>query len=88
MLKNASEVTLVPNNILFLKFLNFVQSFVECKVSLADCFTDYNFLDDRLCHMIHLTLLARITDDGLWIRKRKKSSSEKNLGLTCVSTRA
>jgi hypothetical protein len=33
--KNASEVTLVPKNI-FLQILNFVQSFVECKVSLAD----------------------------------------------------
>jgi hypothetical protein len=36
MLENPSEVTLVPKNILFLKILNFVQSFVECKVSLAD----------------------------------------------------
>jgi hypothetical protein len=36
MLKNASAVTLVPKNIFFLKILNFVQSFVECKVSLAD----------------------------------------------------
>jgi hypothetical protein len=36
LLKNASEVTLVPKNIFFLKILNFVQSFVECKVSLAD----------------------------------------------------
>jgi hypothetical protein len=37
MLKNASEVTLVPKNDFFsLKILNFVQSFVECKVSLAD----------------------------------------------------
>jgi hypothetical protein len=38
MLKNASEVTLVPKNIFFLKILNFMQSFVECKVSLADGF--------------------------------------------------
>jgi hypothetical protein len=37
MLKNASEVTLVPKKyFFFLKFLNFVQSFVGCKVSLAD----------------------------------------------------
>jgi hypothetical protein len=36
MLKNASEVTLVPKDIHFLKILNFVQSFVECKVSLSD----------------------------------------------------
>ncbi len=39
MLKNRSEVTLVrivPKNIFFLKNFNFVQSFVECKVSLAD----------------------------------------------------
>ncbi len=36
MLENASEVTLVPKNIFFLKILNFVQSFVEWKVSLAD----------------------------------------------------
>jgi hypothetical protein len=36
MLKNASEKILVPKNIIFLKILNFVQSFVECKVSLAD----------------------------------------------------
>ncbi len=36
MLKNASDVILVPKNIFFLKILNFVQSFVECKVSLAD----------------------------------------------------
>jgi hypothetical protein len=35
MLKNASEVTLVPKNI-FPKFLNYVQNFVEWKVSLAD----------------------------------------------------
>ncbi len=35
-LKNASEVTLVIKNIFFLKNLNFVRSFVECKVSLAD----------------------------------------------------
>ncbi len=36
MLKNASEVTLVLNNIFYLKIFNFVQSFAECKVSLAD----------------------------------------------------
>jgi hypothetical protein len=36
MLKNASEVTLKPEIIFFQKMLNFVQSFVECKVSLAD----------------------------------------------------
>jgi hypothetical protein len=36
MLKNASEVTVVPKIFFFLKILNFVQSFVECKVSLAD----------------------------------------------------
>ncbi len=36
MLKHLSEVTLVAENIFFLKILNFVQSFVECKVSLAD----------------------------------------------------
>jgi hypothetical protein len=37
MLKNASEVTLVTKKKnFFLKILNFVQSFVECKVSLAD----------------------------------------------------
>jgi hypothetical protein len=34
--KNALEVTLVPNNLSFLKILNFVQSFGEFKVSLAD----------------------------------------------------
>jgi hypothetical protein len=36
MLKNVSEVTLVTKSIFFLKILNLVQSFVECKVSLAD----------------------------------------------------
>jgi hypothetical protein len=36
LLKNASEVTLVPKKIFSLKILKFVQSFVECKVSLAD----------------------------------------------------
>ncbi len=36
LLKNASVVTLVPKNFIFLKILNLVQSFVECKVSLAD----------------------------------------------------
>jgi hypothetical protein len=36
MLKNVSEVALVTKNIFFLKILNFVQSFGECKVSLAD----------------------------------------------------
>jgi hypothetical protein len=35
MLKNVSEVTIVPKHF-FLKILNFVQSFVECEVSLAD----------------------------------------------------
>jgi hypothetical protein len=36
MLKNASEVTLVPKNIFLEKMLDFVQSFVECKVCLPD----------------------------------------------------
>jgi hypothetical protein len=36
MLKNVSEVALVTKNIFFLKILNYVQSFVKCKVSLAD----------------------------------------------------
>jgi hypothetical protein len=36
MLQNASEGILVPKDIFFLKILNFVQSFVDCKVSLAD----------------------------------------------------
>jgi hypothetical protein len=36
MLKNVSEVILVTKNMFFLKILNFVQSFVEGKVSLAD----------------------------------------------------
>jgi hypothetical protein len=36
MLKNASNVTLVIKNIIFLKILNFVQGFVKYKVSLAD----------------------------------------------------
>ncbi len=37
MLKNASaEVTLLSKNVFFLKILNFVQSFMECYVSLAD----------------------------------------------------
>jgi hypothetical protein len=35
MLKNASEVTLVPKNIFFLKIPNLVQSFVEGKVSVV-----------------------------------------------------
>jgi hypothetical protein len=38
MLKIVSEVTLVTKQIL--KILNFVQSFVECKVSLADGIRD------------------------------------------------
>jgi hypothetical protein len=43
MLKNASDVTSVPKNIFSLKMLNFVQSFVECKVRLADgMFEDEN----------------------------------------------
>jgi hypothetical protein len=36
MLKNASEVTLLPNYFFFLEIFNFVQSFVEFKVSLSD----------------------------------------------------
>jgi hypothetical protein len=36
MLRNASEMILVPKNIFSLKILNFVQCFVECKESLAD----------------------------------------------------
>jgi hypothetical protein len=35
-LGNASEVTLVPKNKFFLKILNIVQSFLDCKVSRAD----------------------------------------------------
>jgi hypothetical protein len=35
MLKNPSEVALVPKNIFFLKILNLAQSFAKCKVSLA-----------------------------------------------------
>jgi hypothetical protein len=34
--KNASEVTLVPKIYFFLTILNFVQSYVECEVILAD----------------------------------------------------
>jgi hypothetical protein len=36
MLKNASDAMLVPKIFFFLKILNFVQSFVECKVILAE----------------------------------------------------
>jgi hypothetical protein len=36
MLKNALKVTLVPKKKFFLEILNFAQSFVEGKVSLAD----------------------------------------------------
>jgi hypothetical protein len=36
MLKNVSEITLEPKKKKILKILNFVQSFVECKVGLAD----------------------------------------------------
>jgi hypothetical protein len=37
MLENVSEVTVVTKMFFFfLKILHFVQSFVECKVSLAD----------------------------------------------------
>jgi hypothetical protein len=53
MLKNASEVTFVPKNIFFLKILNFVSSFMECKVSVADG-TSWNGailqMDRGLCH--------------------------------------
>ncbi len=41
MLKNASEVSWVPKNLFFLKILNLVQSFVECKGSLADGMHEY-----------------------------------------------
>jgi hypothetical protein len=40
MLNNASEVTLVPKGWFFLKIFTVVQSFVECKVSLADGITE------------------------------------------------
>ncbi len=46
MLKNASEVTLGPRIIFFLKILNFVQSFVKCKVSLADGSSWLSLLED------------------------------------------
>jgi hypothetical protein len=36
MLKNASEITLLPKKYFFLKIFDFAQSFVECKVGLAD----------------------------------------------------
>ncbi len=52
MLKNASEETLVPNNIFFLKLLNFVQSFVECKVSLVD-----GNVIERFCELLALKSL-------------------------------
>jgi hypothetical protein len=53
---NAAEVTLVPRNIFFLKTLNFVQSFVECKVSLADGI--YRF--HRFTGTVHVTAYWRI----------------------------
>jgi hypothetical protein len=43
MLENASEVTLVQKSIFFLDIFNFVQSFVECKVSLADGTFHFNY---------------------------------------------
>jgi hypothetical protein len=43
MLKNASEVSLVPKSIFLLKILNFMQSFVECKESLADGIYEYMY---------------------------------------------
>jgi hypothetical protein len=42
MLKNASEVTLVPKNFPPLKILNVVQSFIEYKVSVAEVFMGVN----------------------------------------------
>ncbi len=46
MLENTSTVTFVPKKEknYFLKILNFVQSFVECKVSLADSIHSVHFL--------------------------------------------
>jgi hypothetical protein len=42
MLKYVSELTLVTKkNFFFLKILNFLQSFVECKVSLADGISEH-----------------------------------------------
>jgi hypothetical protein len=53
LLKNASEVSLVPKNIFFLKILNLVQSFVECKVSLADgTVRTFNVKKTSLCSVI------------------------------------
>jgi hypothetical protein len=47
-LKTSEVTTSVPKNIYFLKILNFVQSFVECKVSLAD--GKYNTRTVSLCY--------------------------------------
>jgi hypothetical protein len=49
MLKNASEVTLVPKIFFFLKILKFVQSFVECKVSQADGAIFSSLADAAFC---------------------------------------
>ncbi len=64
MLKNAAEVTLVPKNIFFLKSLDFVQSFVECKVILADGtlqqFSRFWVFFPWILAMIHFDLLALV----------------------------
>ncbi len=61
LLKNASEVTLVPENIFSLKILNLVQSFVECKVSLADGTTHkFSPLVVDLCKNISATITQQI----------------------------
>ncbi len=54
MLKNVSEVILVTKNIFFLKIVNFVQSFVECKVSLADGTLVLTATEQHLSAMIKL----------------------------------
>jgi hypothetical protein len=71
--KNASEVILVPKNIVFLKFLNFVQSFVECKVSLAG--GNFELVDETLIFQGHLNFFEARS----WLRCAPVDGLTKNV---------
>jgi hypothetical protein len=75
-LQIASEVTLGPKFIFFLKILNFVRSFVKCKVSLADGTSDNSATDHPSTSQ--LSLQQRITSK--WF---SASASWRLLGNEC-----
>jgi hypothetical protein len=67
LLENTSEVILVPKLFYFRRILNFVRSFVECKVSLADSIqTTVKVKSWRLFVNLRIVLSSQLLRRDLW----------------------